>query len=43
MEKKEHNISEEEIQKTMEEEGTPRPTEEEDPDPIEKPLSEDQL
>ena len=43
MEKIEQNIPEEEVNQTLEEQGKPRPVEEEDPDPIEKPLSEDKL
>jgi hypothetical protein len=41
MEKNEHNIYEEEVRPTLEEQPVPRPTEEEDPDPIEKSLSEE--
>nr|WP_319570079.1 hypothetical protein [uncultured Draconibacterium sp.] len=40
MEKIKESIPEEKIQDSLEELETPRPVEEEDPDPVEKPLRE---
>ena len=43
MEKFKGSIPEEKDENSLEELGTPRPSEEEDPDPTEKPLLEDLL